>query len=848
MAALRVNPVDIRQNRYAVVIGINKYRDPAISNLEYARADAEAVYRVLTDPQLGRIPKENVILLLDEAATQREIRKAVGTTLKQKAGEEDVVYIYYAGHGAPEIDPKSKSSDGLEKYLVPHDGEAEDLFSSAISMEEIRRFFERLIARQVIFFIDSCYSGEAGGRTFPDPRYRSRHLSGEFLENLAGEGRLVITACHVSEVSLELSALQHGLFTYHLLEGMRGKADQDGDGRVSIDELYQYLYRNVSEEARRLNGSMRPVRKGTAVGDLYITRYETAAQKEAEQLRPPAREAARRGEFPKALQAWRKIRQLLPGDEEANRFISAIEQKQREAEEQKQRLLERRQAALLEYYQSGELSAEAFDRAMELLPRESALLTETERRIHKLLADLADGRISLPVYRSSIALIDKGLADTPKTTPEKKSTAAPPPATEPLHRQETAAAKEKPVIIESPKVEPPSWKAPSPRKRPEWPGKSVYKKWLGIAGAAIATMILIYVVTNMGGKKEEASLQSQNESTASSYDTVSIVGMIRIPGGTFQMGSTEGDDDEKPVHEVVVSDFYLGKYEVTVGDFRKFVNATGYRTEAEKGDGAYVYEGTEWKKKSDANWKNPYFTQSDDHPVVCVSWNDAVEYCNWRSRQEGLTPCYSGSGDNIACNFSANGYRLPTEAEWEYAAREKGKNVRFGNGKNIADPREINFDGRESYKQSYSVAGEYRGKTTPVGNFPSNALELYDMSGNVWEWCWDWYGSKYYEQRVKQSPEGPSNGSVRVLRGGSWGRPEERSVWRSPLQQSRFSRLQFRFSSFADFLSFALCAFTFFFFCFFFSFSKRKKEVFLIFYFFSFEGLWIKKIPKPPPL
>ncbi|MCI0554543.1 MAG: formylglycine-generating enzyme family protein, partial [Anaerolineae bacterium] len=168
------------------------------------------------------------------------------------------------------------------------------------------------------------------------------------------------------------------------------------------------------------------------------------------------------------------------------------------------------------------------------------------------------------------------------------------------------------------------------------------------------------MLTNIGGKKEESSLQSQNESTASSHDTVSTAAMVRIPGGTFQMGSTEGESNEQPVHEVYVNDFYMGKYEVTVGDFRKFVNATGYRTEAEQGDGAYVWTGSSWEKKSDANWKNPYFAQSDDHPVVCVSWNDAVAYCNWLSGQENLTPCYSGSGNSTTCNFDANGYRLPT--------------------------------------------------------------------------------------------------------------------------------------------------------------------------------------------
>lgn len=121
---------------------------------------------------------------------------------------------------------------------------------------------------------------------------------------------------------------------------------------------------------------------------------------------------------------------------------------------------------------------------------------------------------------------------------------------------------------------------------------------------------------------------------------------------------------------------------------------------------------------------------------------------------------------------SSKQYRLPTEAEWEYAAREGGKKRRFGNGKDIADPAEMNFYSLKDYKQPYSVVGEYRKKTTPVDFFRPNALGLYDMSGNVWEWCSDWYAEHYYREYEKQdivrNPQGPETGSSRVIRGGGW--------------------------------------------------------------------------------
>lgn len=160
--------------------------------------------------------------------------------------------------------------------------------------------------------------------------------------------------------------------------------------------------------------------------------------------------------------------------------------------------------------------------------------------------------------------------------------------------------------------------------------------------------------------------------TAITTPAVASQDMIFIKGGWFDMGSSagEGGGNEK-VHQVSVNDFYMGKYEVTRGEFDKFIKEMGnkYSTDAEKSGGAFVFDGSQWERKKDAYWLNPYFKQSDNHPVVCVSWNDAIAYCNWRSKKEGLTPVYTIHDTTVSANFSANGYRLPTEAEWEYAAR-----------------------------------------------------------------------------------------------------------------------------------------------------------------------------------
>ncbi|MHC6202342.1 formylglycine-generating enzyme family protein [Breznakiellaceae bacterium SP9] len=243
--------------------------------------------------------------------------------------------------------------------------------------------------------------------------------------------------------------------------------------------------------------------------------------------------------------------------------------------------------------------------------------------------------------------------------------------------------------------------------------------------------------------------------------------LVRIQGGTFTMGSPADeagrDSDEGPQHQVTVSGFSIGKYEVTVANFRAFVQATGYKTEAESSGGAYVWTDDDWVMKADANWKNPYFTQTKNSPVTCVSWNDAVNYCNWKSRQEGLTPAYTISGTNVSWNRSANGYRLPTEAEWEYACRA-GTTTLFSTGNNITTSQ-ANYDGNDPYNGN--AEGTYREKTTPVGSFAPNNWGLYDMHGNVWEWCWDWKGG--YSGGSQTDPIGAASGSYRVYRGGGWG-------------------------------------------------------------------------------
>jgi formylglycine-generating enzyme required for sulfatase activity len=284
-----------------------------------------------------------------------------------------------------------------------------------------------------------------------------------------------------------------------------------------------------------------------------------------------------------------------------------------------------------------------------------------------------------------------------------------------------------------------------------------YERWLTVAPAdhTARTRMAVYL--------EQARNRREPMAPGETFrDCPDCPEMVVIPAGSFVMGVAPGEEEREglpdlfkghsvPQHGVNVRSFMLGKYEVTVGEFARFVNETGHRTDG----GCHVWNGATWDIDQSRNWRNPGFGQGDRHPVACVSWDDAKAYTVWLSRKTG------------------KGYRLATEAEWEYAARSGTSTARYwGNDANqgcgyanIADQT------ARSQVQGMTwgtTCGDGHAYTAPVGSFRMNGFGLHDMIGNVWEWTEDCWNENYAGAPTDGSSWQTGDCRLRVLRGGSW--------------------------------------------------------------------------------
>ncbi len=239
----------------------------------------------------------------------------------------------------------------------------------------------------------------------------------------------------------------------------------------------------------------------------------------------------------------------------------------------------------------------------------------------------------------------------------------------------------------------------------------------------IARLLVVFVLMAYPGCRKKSPTDA-TAPTPAIIKTKTGIEMVLVPAGAFEMGSKNASPDESPVHTVHVSSFLMDRYEVTQGLYGRF------------------------PLPDPSHFKDP------TRPGEQMNWADALEYCNERSLAEGLQPCYDV--ETGKCDFAADGYRLPTEAEWEYACRA-GATTKYSFGNNAGKLKTNAW-----FRQNSS------GKTQPVGQKKPNPWGLFDMHGNVKEWCNDYYSETYYKDSPRRDPRGPADGAERVLRGGAW--------------------------------------------------------------------------------
>jgi len=848
---MRTQAVSRRVGRWAVVVGISDYRydthwnkQKGIPDLKYAHRDAKAFAKFLISPQGGAFTSDHVLVLTNRKATIKEVRNAIGNFLARSL-EDDLVIIFFTGHGAP--DPKNPK----DLYLLCYDSEPDNYYGTALPMYEINIALSRKIRSKKVFVIaDACHSAGISGSKGVSVSARFN----QYMEKLAGarEGVTKIAASREDELSMEREFPEggHGVFTYYLLKGLRGEADKDRDGFVTMKEAFDYLYDRVRSDTRhsqnpwvsayvsgdiplgivdrqvldaisaRVESSRKEpslpqkriwqpppsptidIPKDSAVavklaraklakGDIYQAKQITERilarndagkpdalvlkielllmegdLKGAEDVEDhlvipyPKHPAAIKGARLVYQHYLRQIGNADPGQQirqlelylkrhpggllenEAGDKISKIRAEVRSSYKKRfkeslvmaEGYINRNQfkRARKELDSAGGIEREAFstyrirldtNRIANLRLQADKQEQQYKNRMFHKHFDEAKSRFIAGDYTGAYGELE--LAKSYATSAQMKQAAD--------LASRYNAPPEVDIVVESSTV---YWEAPvkfqyratdqegdlvrvvswdfgdgktSKADNPE----HVYDKW---SGPEKERRYMVTIQATDGrttvAAKMKITVKRQDRIRTFVVNGVSFK-MIRIPVGKFTIGSPPGEtgryDDERQHQVALTKSFWMGQTEVTQ---------------------------SQWKAVMGNN-PSDFRNCGDACPVENVSWNDVQEFIRRLNQKEG-----------------GNKYRLPTEAEWEYACRA-GSTSRFYFGDD---------EGRlKDYAWYVNNSGQ---ETHPVAQKKPNTWGLYDIQGNVWEWCKDWYGK--YPSGSVTDPTGPDGGSGRVLRGGSW--------------------------------------------------------------------------------
>ncbi|CAN2041860.1 formylglycine-generating enzyme [Candidatus Magnetomoraceae bacterium gMMP-15] len=719
-------------NYYALIVGINSYYE--FNPLKTAVKDAKVLRKELID-NYG-FARKNITFLTNAEATRSNFINKL-RYIASKLSEKDNFLIYFAGHG--NID---KLED--EGYWIPIEGKKEDV-SSFISLSRITKILssEKVRAKNIMVVADSCYSGKLlrTGRGIEvvylddvDYKYKLQRLASK-------KSRQVITSGGLEEV-LDSGRDGHSLFAYYFLKALR---ENDRDV-IDLENLFHtYIWKYVAEIADQTPQIGRLKTPMDEDGQFVLVKSKIGSQKAS--LKITANVYGSRVYINNIYKGTTditlnnistgtyQIKVSKNGYQSYRDRIKLTSGQKLEVPANLEKISTSGSIYVFGKPEGAKVYLDGYLRGN--LP---CTVEKLEHGSHKLL-------VKHKGYKNQI---DKSLF--------------------------VQAGKQKEIKVELKENTGRLFVYPDPddadikilNLRPNYyrsgiklkPGRyhiQVSKKgyetvtrWIGISGGEDKSIGINMELIPVPPSVQISSQPAKTERLSEWKDPITGMDFVWIPKGCFKMGSPESekdrDSDEGPVHEVCVDGFWMGKYEVTVGQYMKFVKATdsNYPEWLEKGSSYNINTGNDnyYKKLGKS-------LTSKNHPIVGVSWNNGKKFIKWLNDK----------------NSNGDKFRLPTEAEWEYACRA-GTTTPFYFGETISTDQ-ANYDG--NYIYGNGKKGIYRKKTTPVGSFPENAFGLFDMHGNIWEWCQDIYSSSAYSKHQRFNPIYANSGSDRVIRGGSWG-------------------------------------------------------------------------------
>ena len=759
--------------KVALLIGVSEYGE-GIPSLSAPINDVAAMKRVLENPEMGGFDEVELLINPEPTAMRLAVQQ-----LFVHLGKDDLVLLFFSGHGI--------TDDNNRLYLTTK-GTSKDYYqATSVPASFIQdRSLESYTKRQVII-LDCCYSG-----AFAEG-WQAKSVGLELKKELGGEGRVVLTSSTATQTSFQQEGEELSLYTKYLVEGMEtGAADRDEDGQIHAHELHEYAKTKVQEEKPRQKPgiildkegfnillSQAPVNDPELLWRKLVEKYAAEGKIEAagkyivgvkqqelgimkeradeiieEVLAPYQKRLENRGVYGKALRE--EVEQNYPLNERQQKILQELQNilglEDQDIAKVQQPILAEKEAEYQSQQEAQQKEQEEYEKKLQQYEQEFFQAVEQEYAVSE------DTRNELQEFQELLGLREEDVEGIEKQIVEQKKAEARKQKEEERIRQKQKAEEERRPREKAEQLRQQQSTTIAP---PRTISRKQFLKWAGWGGGGLVVTLVASQIF-----KEQAPLPAPANIRLESFDfEVTIVNaqgevtekqksqakffkeelwnrvtleMVSIPGGKFLMGTEEeeikrlvkkvdwdGFRREKPQQEVTVKPFFMGRFQVTQAQWKEIASLPKIKVELEP---------------------EPSYVKGDDLPVEQVSWSEAVEF-----------------GQRLS-KLTRKEYRLPSEAEWEYACRA-GTTTPFHFGETITD-KLANYDARRTY--AMEPKGEFRQKITPVGSFSPNAFGLYDMHGQVWEWCEDNWHENYQGAPKNGSVWLSGDNSIKVIRGGSW--------------------------------------------------------------------------------